>query len=166
MKICIIGYSGAGKSTLADILGKKYSLPVLHMDATFWYGDWQCRTREEQTQIVENFLNDNPDGWIIDGNYAKICLERFSQCDAVYFLNYNRLVCLKQAIKRYKKYKGCVRPDCPCLEKLDAEFIFWLLIKDRTRKRRQIFKRLLSLSAGQKYIFKNRSQLEKHLNLL
>lgn len=40
MKICVIGYSGAGKSTLAQILGNKFNLPVLHMDATYWYGDW------------------------------------------------------------------------------------------------------------------------------
>lgn len=166
MKICIIGFSGAGKSTLADILGEKYSLPVLHLDATFWYGDWESRTREEQTQIVERFLNNHVDGWIIEGNYAKICSERFSQCDIVYFLNYNRFFCFKQAIKRYKKYKGTVRPDCPCPEKFDAEFIYWLLIKGRTRKRRQIFKRLLSLTTGRKYIFKNRRQLEKHLNSL
>lgn len=164
MKICIIGYSGAGKSTLADVLGEKLSLPVLHLDATFWYGDWQSRSREEQSVIVRKFMSDNKGGWVIDGNYAKICLERFSECDAVYFLNYNRFVCFRQAVKRYKKYKGTVRPDCPCLERLDAEFIYWLLYKGRTRKKREVITNLLSVSSGKKYIFKNRKQLEKHLN--
>lgn len=164
MKICIIGYSGAGKSTLADILGKKLSLPVLHLDATFWYGDWQSRSREEQSSIVKKFMLDNSEGWVIDGNYAKIRLERFSECDAVYFLNYNRFVCFRQAVKRYKKNKGTVRPDCPCPEKLDAEFIRWLLFEGRTYKRRKIIKRLLTMANGSKYIFKNRKQLEKHLS--
>lgn len=164
MKICIIGYSGAGKSTLAEILGEKLSLPVLHLDATFWYGDWQSRSREEQSALVKNFMAKNADGWIIEGNYAKICLERFSECDAVYFLNYNRFVCFRQAVKRYKKHKGTVRPDCPCPEKLDAEFVYWLLYKGRTRKKRGILKRLFEISSGSKYVFKNRRQLEKHLN--
>ncbi len=166
MKICIIGFSGSGKSTLAKLLGEKYSLPVLHLDATFWYGDWQYRTKEEQSEIVKNFMNENSDGWVIDGNYAKISLERFSQCDAVYFLNYNRFVCFKQAVKRYKQNRGTVRPDCPCLEKLDAEFVSWLLFIGRTHKRRNIIKRLLSLSSGTKYVFKNRKQLEEHLKTL
>lgn len=166
MKICIIGFSGSGKSTLAKLLGEKYSLPVLHLDATFWYGNWQNRTREEQNAIVKKFINDNCDGWVIDGNYAKICLERFSQCDVVYFLNYNRFVCFKQAVKRYKQNKGTVRPDCPCLEKLDAEFVSWLLFIGRTHKRRNIIKRLLSLSSGTKYVFKNRKQLQEHLKTL
>lgn len=164
MKICIIGYCGAGKTTLADILSEKHSLPVLHLDATFWYGNWEKRSREEQSIIVKKFIDDNPDGWVIDGNYAKICLERFSQCDTVYFLNYNRFFCFRQAVKRYKKYKGTVRADCPCLEKLDAEFIYWLLYKGRTRKKREVIKNLLSISSAKKYIFKNRKQLEKHLS--
>lgn len=163
MKICVIGYSGAGKSTLADFLGEKFSLPVLHLDATFWYGDWQYRSRAEQSEIVKNFMTDNAGGWVIDGNYAKICLERFYECDAVYFLNYNRFVCFRQAVKRYRKHKGTVRPDCPCLEKLDAGFMFWLLFSGRTRKRRAIVKHLLEISSGRRYIFKNRKQLEKHL---
>ncbi len=125
MKICIIGYSGSGKSTLADLLGEKYALPVLHMDATFWYGNWQYRSREEQSDIVRKFMSENSDGWIIEGNYAKICLDRFTECDKVYFLNCNRFVCFKQAVKRFKENKGTVRADCPCPEKLDAEFIFW-----------------------------------------
>lgn len=161
-----MGYSGAGKSTLAEILGEQYSLPVLHLDATYWYGDWQHRTREEQSDIVRKFMDDNADGWVIDGNYYKICLERFSECDAIYFLNYNRFFCLRQAIKRYKKYKGCVRPDCPCLEKFDAEFVRWLLYKGRTRGKRKKYKEILSTVTGNKFVFKNRKQLEKHLKTI
>ena len=40
MKIQICGYSGSGKSTLACALGKKYNIPVLHMDSVNWYGNW------------------------------------------------------------------------------------------------------------------------------
>ena len=120
MKICIIGYSGSGKSTLADLLGEKYALPVLHMDATFWYGNWQYRSREEQSDIVRKFMSENSDGWIIEGNY----------------------------------------------EKLDAEFIFWLLFVGRTRKRRKIVKNLFEKASGKKYVFKNRRQLIKHLSSL
>ena len=79
MKICVTGYSGAGKSTLAKILGKKYNLPVLHLDATFWFGNWQHRTREEQANIVRSFMKENSQGWVIDGNYFHISLVRFEE---------------------------------------------------------------------------------------
>ena len=53
MKIQICGFSGSGKSTLARALGKKYGCPVLHMDGVHWYGDWQCRSDEEKTEILK-----------------------------------------------------------------------------------------------------------------
>ncbi len=163
MKICVIGYSGAGKSTLAQLLGNKYNLPVLHMDATYWYGDWQSRTREEQTEEVERFLTENPEGWVVDCNYFKICPQRFSLCDEVYFLNYNRFFCFNQAVKRYKKYKGSVRPDCPCVEKFDFEFAWWVFFGGRSAKRRKQYKVIVKKCKSVK-TFKSRKQLERYLN--
>ena len=52
MKIQICGYSGSGKSTLACALGKKYNIPVLHMGSVNWYGNWQYRSDDEKTEIV------------------------------------------------------------------------------------------------------------------
>lgn len=164
MKICIIGYSGAGKSTLAKILGEKHNLPVLHLDATFWYGDWQHRTREEQAEIVKKFIEDNPAGWVIDGNYQKICPERLTLCDRLYFLNYNRFFCFKEAFKRYKKYKGVARPDCPCEEKFDFEFAWWILHKGRTLRCKKNFKNNLKNCRGEVFVFKNRRKLNEYLS--
>ena len=163
MKIAVIGYSGSGKSTLAEILGKKYGLPVLHMDATFWYGNWQSRTKIEQAAIVEKFLADNPDGWVIDGNYSKICPQRFSECDEVYFLNYNRFFCYGQAKKRYRKYKGTARPDCPCPEKFDLEFAIWILFRGRTKRHRKFYKKVTE-NANCAHTFKSRKKLIEYLN--
>ena len=41
MKIMVIGYSGSGKSTLAEYLGKKYQIPILHLDHIFWLPGWE-----------------------------------------------------------------------------------------------------------------------------
>ena len=103
MKIQIIGYSGSGKSTLAKTLANHYNLPLLYLDAVNFYDNWQERTFEEKNAIVEKFLNDNPDGWVIDGNYSNIGKRRFEESDITIFLNYNRFYCYKMAKQRFKE---------------------------------------------------------------
>ena len=53
MKIQIIGYGGSGKSTLARELGALYGVPVLHLDNTKFYGDWQEVDHATQNAAVE-----------------------------------------------------------------------------------------------------------------
>lgn len=102
MKIQIIGYSGSGKSTLAIKLGKLFNIPVLHLDVTKFYGDWQERTVEEQNKIVQEFLDKN-ENWVIDGNYTKICPQRFEESDMTIYLNFNRLFCFFFGIQKIQK---------------------------------------------------------------
>ena len=76
MKIAVIGYSGAGKSTLAGMLGEKYSLPVLHLDRLNYSPGWVERPKEAGAAEVGKFLDANPSGWVIDGNYSRWHYER------------------------------------------------------------------------------------------
>ena len=161
MKIQISGYSGSGKSTLARALGKKYGLPVLHLDSVQWYGNWQARSVEEQSEIAGKFLAEN-DGWVIEGNYTKVCPQRFTECDLFILLQFGRFYCFKKCLSRYKKYKGRPRPDLPCNEKMDLEFAWWILFEGRTRKRRKSF-RLLAKNAKSALVFKSRRALNRWL---
>ncbi len=161
MKIQICGFSGSGKSTLARALGKKYGCPVLHMDGVHWYGDWQCRSDEEKTGTVNRFLSEN-DCWVIDGNYTGICPQRFSDCDLLVLLLFDRFYCFKNCLSRYKKYKGRPRPDLPCGEKFDPEFAWWILHAGRTRKIRQNLK-MLAANAKSALVFTSRRAFEKWL---
>lgn len=160
MKIEVIGYAGSGKSTLAKKLGELYNIPVLHMDNTKFYGNWQVRTEEEQTQLVQKFLDEN-ENWVIDGNYSKICPQRFEQTDMTIFLNFNRVKCYFSAMKRAKKHKFVHRESCPCNDKFDIGFQMWLLFGGRTRKRRKKHWDNLNKTKGKKYILKSRKQVDK-----
>jgi adenylate kinase family enzyme len=102
MKIVIIGYSGSGKSTLAKNLGNHYKIPVLHLDSIHFKEGWIERDNKEFNQIVEEFIKNN-ESWVIDGNYKKIAPQRFLMADQLFFLNYNRFICLNSVVKRYKK---------------------------------------------------------------
>lgn len=163
MKIQIIGFSGSGKSTLAKILANHYKVPALYLDTVKFYGDWQERTNEEQNEIVKEFINKNEDGWVIDGNYSGVAMERFYECDKIIFLNYNRVYCYFQALKRYRLNKNKVRENFPCTEKFDFEFQWWLIHEGRTRKKRKKHLENLNKSKGEKLIFKSRKSLLKYL---
>lgn len=160
MKILIIGYSGSGKSTLAQRLGETLNLPVLHLDSVHFFGNWQERTVEEQTELVRRFLAQNS-CWIIDGNYSSVATERFERSDVTVFLKLNRFSCFFAAWKRYKQHKGRCRADLPCEEKFDKEFRRWVLWKGRTKEREQKLQGLLEKTQGKKVVLKNRRQINK-----
>lgn len=162
MKIQIIGYSGSGKSTLATRLGEIAHLPVLHLDSTHFYGDWQERSDEEQSAIVREFLAQN-DGWVIDGNWGKIVPERFEQSDLTILLMLNRWTCYFSAYRRARKYRKVIRPDLGCPEKFDRSFRRWILWEGRTKERRQTLFDKLNATHGQKVVLKTRRQIRNFL---
>lgn len=139
MKIAILGTSGSGKSTLAQRLGRKYGLPVLHMDAVHFLPGWVERAPEEEKAIVRRFLEENEGGWVIDGNYTRNCYEqRLEQADRIIVLWFGPLACLLRVVKRWRQNHGRVRDSSApgCEEKLDAEFVRWILHDGRTAKKR------------------------------
>lgn len=162
MKIQIIGYSGSGKSTLATELGNMLNLPVLHLDSTHFYGDWQERTTDEQSQIVRTFMEQN-DSWIMDGNWRKVVPERYAMTDITVLMMLNRWTCFWRAFRRYRKYRNEPRPDLGCAEKFDASFRRWILWGGRTKARRNSLYEKLNATAGQKVVLKTRRQVKKFL---
>lgn len=165
MKIQIIGFAGSGKSTLANKLGELYNIPVLHLDNTKYFGDWEERSIEEQTVLVQDFLNKNSN-WVIDGNYSKVCPERFENTDMTIYLKFNRFICFRSAYKRYRKNRFQTTDSCPCKDKFDWWFAKWILFKGRTHQRKIGHIKDLNKTNGKKYIFKNRKQVNKFFEKL
>ncbi len=142
MKIAVIGYSGSGKSTLAAALAKKHSLPLMHLDRVHFLPGWQERDEKDEARMVGEFLDSNS-SWVIDGNYNKLHFDRrMSEADRIIIMCFNRFSSLYRVIKRYYRYKGKSRSSVAegCEEKIDRDFLFWVLYKGRTRKRRAIYR--------------------------
>ena len=164
MKICVLGYSGAGKSTLSKLLAKFYNLPLLHFDQIKFSENWQNRNKEEILFDLREFMKLNQ--WVIDGNYFSFDFElRIKQADFIIFLNYSRFLCLRQARKRYKEYKGKVRDSVAkgCYEKFDLKFLLWILFQERTAKRKKHYKQMITLYPGKVLVFKNPKKLKEYL---
>ena len=119
---------------------------------------------EEQQHLVETFLDDhNSDGWIIDGNYGNLSYaRRADEADCIVLMLFGKLDCLFRCAARYRKYKGTSRPDLPagCLEKMDWEFVKWILWESRTKKARNRYERLRKQYPDKVVLIRNQRQLD------
>jgi adenylate kinase family enzyme len=163
MKIAVIGYSGSGKSTLAGKLGEKYGIPVLYLDTVHFLPGWIIRDFNEKTEIIGGFLDENSD-WVIDGTYSRFHFERrMDEADRIVIMTFNRFSCLFRVIKRYRENKGKQRRSMAegCPEKIDLEFVRWVLFKGRGRKQRSLMKNVTEKYADKVTLIKNQRQLDR-----
>ena len=165
MKIAVLGYSGSGKSTLAYKLGEQRGIEALHLDSVFWLHGWTHRSREEMRGIVGDYLDTRAD-WVIDGNYSKICFERrMEEADLIVLLQFSALNCLWRVWKRYQRNKGCTRPDMGegCPEKLDGEFVRWILWKGRDQNTRNLMQSIREKYPEKVVWIRNQRQLDDYM---
>ena len=142
-KVTIIGCGGAGKSTLARQLGEITGLPVVHLDQIWWApGNWQHISREEFDRHLSEEME--KDTWILDGNFNRTLEARLERCDTVVYLDYPRLVCVKNWLSRVIRNWGKARPDMApgCAEWFDPEMAGW--IWNFNKKNRSRYYELLS----------------------
>ena len=162
MRISIIGYSASGKSTLAKALGEILNIPILHLDKVNFLPNWIERDKTESKKIVEDFINNNPK-FIIDGVYSKFSYElRMKLSDKIIFLDFDRFTCLFQAFQRYNEYKGKVRDSMSegCNEKLDWNFIKWILLDSRTEERVNRFNKTIEEYKEKIIYLNNRKEVD------
>ena len=163
MKISIIGYSASGKSTFAKNIGEILDIPVLHLDKVNFLPNWEERKVEESEKIVLDFIKENNDKFVIDGNFSKFAYDlRMKISDKIIFFDFDRFTCLFQAFQRYNKYKGKVRESMTegCCEKLDWEFIKWILFDGRTEERINKYNRVIEKYKEKIIIVKNRKEAD------
>ncbi len=113
--------------------------------------------------MVQEFL-DREDSWVIDGNYKGFWQERrLKEADQILFFNFSRARCLFQAVFRYFGNIGTVRESAAdgCVEKLDLEFILWILYKGRTKEKRLHYQNIKNRYPGKFVVFHNRKEAER-----
>ena len=165
-RVIIIGCGGAGKSTLARKLGEKTGLPVVHLDQIWWEpGNWKHMEREAFDVRLRAEL-EKP-RWILDGNFNRTLEARLAQCDTAIYLDYPRLLCLKNWIGRVIQNWGHARADMAegCNEWFDPEMAKW--IWQFNSKNRNRYYELLNHAQGvQVHVFRSRRETERFLKNL
>lgn len=166
MKIAIIGYSGSGKSTLAKQLAQAYEISVLYMDQVHWLPHWHERTHEQELEILKQFLSEHSD-WVIDGNYYKLLFDqRMDQADQIIVMSFDRFSCLWRAMKRYFQNKGKTRESMStdCEEKMDLEFIKWIIKDGRSKSIKRRNEEVIHTYATKVIVIKNQMQLNRYVS--
>lgn len=161
MKIAIIGYSGSGKSTLAKQLSTYYKIPVLFLDKVKFLPNWVDHGLDESRLMVQDFMKN--DSWVIDGNYRDFLQrQRLEEATKIIFLDFPRYSCLYRAFKRYCKYKNKTREDMAngCFEKMDFEFVNWILREGRTKEIKSHYDEIKKEFADKIVILRNQKEID------
>ena len=165
MKIAVMGYSGSGKSTLARALARRHGVEVLHLDRVQFLPDWEIRPDGDRERMVREFL-DSHTGWVVDGTYSRFSFRRrLEEADLIVLLLFNRFTALWRVTKRYFVYRGRSRPDMAegCAEKLDAEFVWWVLHRGRGPRDRERWRQIAARYGEKTVILKNQRQIDAFL---
>lgn len=168
MKIQLIGYSGSGKSTLAAKLAQHYSIPLCHLDTIQFLPNWQVRDAASFTAILGDFLAKN-DNWVIDGNYSAYYQnKRLQEADLIIFMDFPIHLSLFRVIKRYLSFRGKTRASMAagCPERLDWEFLWWVLYRGRDEKKRAAYQSICQTYAHKVIILRNQSDINRFLTQL
>lgn len=164
MKIAVMGYSGSGKSTLAKYLAGIYDIPLLYLDRVNFESDWQERAVEEARAIVRDFMA-QPD-WVIDGNYQRFYQqERLEQADQIILMLFNRFSALWRIVQRNWQFHNRSRESMAdgCTEKLDLEFLGWILLRGRTPAKIRHYHHLIRQYGDKVTVIRNQRQLERFM---
>lgn len=167
MKIAVIGFSGSGKSTLARRLGELTGAPVLHLDTLQFLPGWEIRPREEKEALVADFM-DSHSAWVIDGNYTKLSYERrLAEADQIWILLFNRFVRLGRILRRWRRFQGRSRPDMAegCPEKVDGEFVRWVLWDGCTPEKHEHMKDVVRQYPEKSHLLTDQRQVDACLRL-
>ena len=160
-KVIIIGCPGSGKSTFGRKLKDITGLPLYYLDMMYWNEDRTNVTKDIFLQRLQNAMSRSK--WIIDGNYASTMEIRFSECDTVFFLDYEKEVCLDGVESR----KGKVRPDMPWVESGDTDKEFLNFINNyNLESRHQVLDLMQKYSEKNIIVFHTREEAEEFLHKL
>ncbi|OLS60228.1 AAA family ATPase [Pseudomonas putida] len=124
-RIVILGNAGSGKSTLARELGRRFGLPVVHLDKLFWQPGWVEPDAEQFRERVREAVAG--ERWVCEGNYARRTFDlRLPRADLVIWLDTPRLTCALRVIRRSAFQRS--RPDLAegCHEQFDRAFLEFL----------------------------------------
>jgi adenylate kinase family enzyme len=160
-KILVAGQGG--KSTLALALALALAtdldLPYIELDAISWLPNWVERPKDDFREQVRKALEENPDGWVIDGNYGTELQGMVAQqAETVVYVNMPWLLMYWQVLLR--SFKRVRDKRVICGENVEtwreaffsSDSLLWFLITNRRSITQRRPARLRAWAEGAQFI--------------
>jgi adenylate kinase family enzyme len=84
-RVSVVGAAGSGKTTLARRLAAALRVTHVELDALYWGPGWKPRPREDFVADAHRAVAG--DGWVVDGNYARLQPAVWARADTVVWLD-------------------------------------------------------------------------------
>lgn len=99
-RIAVWGMSSSGKTTLAAELARRLGVAHIEIDSIFWRPGWEETPVDEFRAAIAAALDQNQDGWVIDGNYAQVQGSILPRADTVVWLHVPLPILLFRLVRR------------------------------------------------------------------
>jgi adenylate kinase family enzyme len=148
-RVVVVGPYGAGKTWLAHELGLVLQLPVHHLDALRWRGDWTLLPRPEWVALLERLVAG--DAWVMDGNFEGTLDIRLRRCETILVLDAPLLLSFLRTIRR--RLSRAERRDLPpeLRERLNVNLLR-LFVRYRRDVRPQLLELVSAHAAGRQVV--------------
>lgn len=147
-RVSVVGSSGSGKTTFASELAARLAVPHIELDALYWGGGWSHIDDETfRARVSEATAGD---GWVCDGNYRAVQPVHLARADTVVWLDLPLRTCLarmlRRTVRRIRSGETLWNGNRETWRDafVGREALFWWLITQHRRKRRDYEKRFAS----------------------
>jgi adenylate kinase family enzyme len=139
-RINVVGTSSVGKTTLAARLAELLNVPHVELDALHWEPNWT----EAPTDVLRERVSAAiaGEGWVVDGNYAKVRDLIWARAEAVVWLDLPLRTILSRYLRRtVRRVAGRQELWAENRERLSMHLVsrdsllWWILSTYRLRRR-------------------------------
>jgi adenylate kinase family enzyme len=123
-RVAVVGVPGSGKSTLARAIGRRCSIPVVHLDAYFFEPGWRPKPEDVWDATYDVLVA--RERWVMDGAFAMD--KALDLADTIVVLDLPRWRGLLGATKRNIRQRRRPPEDFApgCREAFDRQFLHLL----------------------------------------